>query len=260
MSPNKLSESTVAKIFAEAFAHSLSQSSAMSWSAVAEVAPGESLASGDALHFRVKFEGALQGEASLALERADLPTLELGATDETSAAGDAVEEAPAEVLAVLKTCEATFTQSISHYGSVTITIVPEKAEPASDESTTFTLHLNGAGKSAQVELWFSLNSKFSASIKSLRAEREGATEDESSANLDLVLDVELNVTLRFGQRQLSLREVLDLTSGSVVELDRQVDEPVELVLDGKVVARGEAVIIDGNYGMRITQVLQPMIA
>jgi len=67
------------------------------------------------------------------------------------------------------------------------------------------------------------------------------------------------VTLRFGQRQLSLREVLDLTSGSVVELDRQVDEPIELVLDGRVVARGEAVIIDGNYGMRVTQVLQPLL-
>jgi flagellar motor switch protein FliN len=80
-----------------------------------------------------------------------------------------------------------------------------------------------------------------------------------SANLDLVLDVELNVTLRFGQRQLSLREVLELTSGSVVELDRQVEEPVELLLDGKVIARGEAVVIDGNYGMRITEVPQQFI-
>jgi flagellar motor switch protein FliN/FliY len=83
---------------------------------------------------------------------------------------------------------------------------------------------------------------------------------EEPANLDLVLDVELNVTLRFGQRQLPLRDVLELTSGAVVELDRQVDEPVELVLDGKVIARGEAVIIDGNYGLRVTQVLQTMVA
>jgi flagellar motor switch protein FliN/FliY len=80
----------------------------------------------------------------------------------------------------------------------------------------------------------------------------------SSENLDLVLDVELNVTLRFGERKLPLREVLDLGSGAVVELDRQVDEPVELILDGRVVARGEAVIIDGNYGLRVTQVVQPL--
>jgi flagellar motor switch protein FliN/FliY len=75
-------------------------------------------------------------------------------------------------------------------------------------------------------------------------------------NLKLVLDVELNVTLRFGQRQLTLREVLELTSGSVIELDRQVEEPVELLLEGKVIARGEAVVIDGNYGLRVTEVAQ----
>jgi flagellar motor switch protein FliN/FliY len=68
----------------------------------------------------------------------------------------------------------------------------------------------------------------------------------------------LNVTLRFGQRQLTLREVLELTSGSVVELDRQVEEPVELILDGVVVARGEAVVIDGNYGLRVTEVSHPV--
>jgi flagellar motor switch protein FliN/FliY len=70
------------------------------------------------------------------------------------------------------------------------------------------------------------------------------------------MNVELNVTLRFGQRQLTLREVLELTSGSVVELDRQVEEPVELLLNGMVIARGEAVVIDGNYGLRVTEVTQ----
>jgi flagellar motor switch protein FliN/FliY len=80
------------------------------------------------------------------------------------------------------------------------------------------------------------------------------------ANLNLVMDVELNVTLRFGQRKLTLREVLDLTSGSVVELDRQVEEPVELLLDGVVIARGEAVVIDGNYGLRVTEVSRAVTA
>lgn len=79
-------------------------------------------------------------------------------------------------------------------------------------------------------------------------------------NLDLVLNVELNVTLRFGQRVLTLREVLDLATGSVVELDRQVEEPIELLLDGKVIARGEAVVVDGNYGLRVTEVPQPISA
>jgi len=76
-------------------------------------------------------------------------------------------------------------------------------------------------------------------------------------NLSLMLDVELNVLLRFGQRQLTLREVLDLKSGSVIELDRRVDEPVELLLDGRVIARGEAAIVDGNYGLRVTEIVRP---
>ncbi|MGD0481735.1 MAG: flagellar motor switch protein FliN [Terracidiphilus sp.] len=77
-------------------------------------------------------------------------------------------------------------------------------------------------------------------------------------NLNLVMDVELNVSLRFGQRRLPLSEILELSSGSIVELDRTVNEPVELYLDGKLIARGEAVIVDGNYGLRVTEIPQPL--
>jgi flagellar motor switch protein FliN/FliY len=75
-----------------------------------------------------------------------------------------------------------------------------------------------------------------------------------SQNLRLIMDVELNLTLRFGQRILTLSEVADLATGSVVELDRMVDEPVELLLEERVIARGEVVIVDGNYGLRITEI------
>jgi flagellar motor switch protein FliN/FliY len=99
----------------------------------------------------------------------------------------------------------------------------------------------------------------SASVaEAIKAATGKATPDP--VNLNLVMDVELNVTLRFGQRKLTLREVLDLTSGSVVELDRQVEEPVELLLDGVVIARGEAVVVDGNYGLRVTEVSRPVTA
>jgi flagellar motor switch protein FliN/FliY len=79
----------------------------------------------------------------------------------------------------------------------------------------------------------------------------------SENNLDLLLGVDLNLTLRFGQRVLTLREILDLTSGSVIELDRQVQEPADLLLGGKLIAKGEVVIVDGNYGIRITEVVDP---
>jgi flagellar motor switch protein FliN len=86
---------------------------------------------------------------------------------------------------------------------------------------------------------------------------ETETAPPGENNLDLLLGVHLNLTLRFGQRVLTLREILDLTSGSVVELDRQVQEPADLLLGDKLIARGEVVIVDGNYGIRITEVEDP---
>ena len=87
--------------------------------------------------------------------------------------------------------------------------------------------------------------------------KESLHASDLDTNLDLMMDVELNALLRFGQRQLTLREVLGLKCGSVVELDRQVNEPVELLIDGRVIARGEAAIVDGNYGLRVTEIVRP---
>lgn len=78
--------------------------------------------------------------------------------------------------------------------------------------------------------------------------------ETSQIKLGLLMDVELAVTLRFGSRRLLLREVLDLIPGSVVDLDRQVEEPVDILLDGRLLARGEVVVLDGNYGVRVTEV------
>jgi flagellar motor switch protein FliN len=76
----------------------------------------------------------------------------------------------------------------------------------------------------------------------------------SSRNLDLLLDIELGVTLRFGTRQMLLKDIIELCSGSVVELDRPMRDPVDLLIDGRLIAHGEVVIVEGNYGLRITQV------
>jgi len=75
--------------------------------------------------------------------------------------------------------------------------------------------------------------------------------------LDLLMDVDLGVTLRFGSRRLLLREVLDLCPGSVIALDRQVEDPVDMLLDGRVIARGEVVVVDGNYGLRVAEIATP---
>ena len=79
----------------------------------------------------------------------------------------------------------------------------------------------------------------------------------NAANLDLLLDVMLGATLRFGQKDMLLRDILELRPGSVVELNRRIQEPAELLVSGRVIARGEVVIVDGSYGLRITDITQP---
>jgi flagellar motor switch protein FliN/FliY len=75
------------------------------------------------------------------------------------------------------------------------------------------------------------------------------------SKIGLLLDVELEVTLRFGERHMLLREILELAPSSVVELDQAVNDPVELLVGRKVVARGEVVVVDGNYGLRVTEIV-----
>jgi flagellar motor switch protein FliN/FliY len=78
-----------------------------------------------------------------------------------------------------------------------------------------------------------------------------ARETVSSKTLDLLLDVSLPVSVSFGKTSLQIREVLKLNTGSVVELDRLVSEPVEVIVNNCVIARGEVVVVDGNYGVRV---------
>lgn len=72
---------------------------------------------------------------------------------------------------------------------------------------------------------------------------------------DLLLDVELKVSVSFGRAELPLRDVIKLSSGSIVELNRAVSEPVEVIVNNCVVARGEVVVVEGNYGVRIHQIV-----
>jgi flagellar motor switch protein FliN/FliY len=74
-------------------------------------------------------------------------------------------------------------------------------------------------------------------------------------NLDLVLDVPVNLTIELGGCQLPMREVLQLNVGSVVQLDKPADAPVDLTVNGKLIARGEVVVIEDRFGVKITEVL-----
>ena len=73
----------------------------------------------------------------------------------------------------------------------------------------------------------------------------------AGTNLDLVRDAELTVTLRFGHRRMLLKDILELSNGAVIELEQAIQDPVELLLGGRVIAQGEVVVVDGNYGFRV---------
>jgi len=70
----------------------------------------------------------------------------------------------------------------------------------------------------------------------------------------LLMDIKLQIRVRMGRAQLSLRSIVQLGSGSVVELDCSVNDPVEIVVNGRVIAEGEIVVVGGNYGVRITRI------
>jgi len=91
------------------------------------------------------------------------------------------------------------------------------------------------------------------------ATHEARFDASNPATLALLNDIELEATLQFGSRELALREVLELGPGDVVELDRHITEPVDLVVGDRIVARGEVVIANGNFALRITEVATPQL-
>lgn len=84
-----------------------------------------------------------------------------------------------------------------------------------------------------------------------------APAEAAAQNLDLLLDIEVDVSLRFGSRELAIRELLATGPGDVLELDRTIHDPVDLVVGDKIVARGEVVLVNGNFGLRVTEVAEP---
>jgi flagellar motor switch protein FliN len=87
--------------------------------------------------------------------------------------------------------------------------------------------------------------------------RDGPPAMGYSAGIELLFDVELEASLRFGCREMPLGSILDLGPGDVVQLDRHVADPVDLIVGDKIVARGEVVLVNGNFGLRVTEVAAP---
>ena len=249
--------------FSKALANAFSDATKTDWQAEAAKPIEPHPSDPTSICFQLALGGGLQGQASLVLTSADM--LHLASELLGRPAESIAEEHGAAFLNTLQASTAVLIDDLlAQHGAVTVQA--SKAENL-DAAGTAIAHLRLSADSkpgASAVLHVSPDLLQAIAPQASEAKPNPPTSNAKAPSsssplpdekrLQRVIDVALNVKLRFGQRQLSLREVLDLTSGSLVELDRQVEEPVDLMLDGRIIARGEVVIVDGNYGMRVTEI------
>ena len=84
-----------------------------------------------------------------------------------------------------------------------------------------------------------------------------STQPPKDVDLNVILDVDVTLELEVGRTNLSVRELLQLNQGSVVELDRLAGEPLDVLVNGTLVAHGDVVVVNDNYGIRLTDVVSP---
>lgn len=77
-------------------------------------------------------------------------------------------------------------------------------------------------------------------------------------NLDFILDIPLNVSVELGRSQVIVKDLMQLGQGSVLELDKLAGEPLEVLVNGKLIARGEVVVVNERYGIRLTDIISPL--
>ncbi|WP_029952168.1 flagellar motor switch protein FliN [Hippea sp. KM1] len=82
----------------------------------------------------------------------------------------------------------------------------------------------------------------------------GVSSAEAPKNLDLIMDIDLDVKIRIGQKNMLIKDILDLKDGSIIELDKNIEEPMDILVNGKVVAQGIVVVVGGKFGVKITHI------
>lgn len=249
----------LAEPFRQSFSGALS-ALAGSWNVTisSEDAPATSEAA--PLCFGVTASGGMKGNAAFELKTADGLLLAQKLLSETAdpaaELNDKHKQAVEEFLRKVAGAAAAALKTPS--GDVTFQVDRVEATSWRGASVTFSASEGATAISLKVQFDSELLASAKPPASDTAAPSAAATPpaklSTGDSHLDLLLGVDLNLTLRFGQRTLTLREILELTSGSIIELDRQVQEPADLLLGDKLIARGEVVIVDGNYGLRITEV------
>jgi flagellar motor switch protein FliN len=226
----------------------------------------------------VRHQGGLRGEMSIRLDPRDaagLAALLLGkpaptvvTPAEVAPAESTPDEAVPAVVALLQeqkeAAEEFLRQVVGHVatglralaGEVQVQVAAA-ARPTWAVAAAYAL-VPGESTAARLELRLSAaleaTQPAAATPPAVVAVPVAAPAAPAAASLDPFLDVAMELTLHFGECRMRLEEVLELSAGAVVEMNRRVQEPVELRLEGRLLARGEVVVVDGCYGVRITEV------
>jgi len=216
--------------------------------------------------FRLTASGALQGDAWIEIGAPGAVLLAQKFLGESADPAGKLDQKHTEALKqLLREVSKVASASLkTKFGETGLEVNDEKVigtKPTS-QGQSFGL-LASDGPSPKLTLSLRVSPDLEASLSSgsnATSDRSAGSDLSSTAlphepNVDLLLGVNLNLTLRFGRRVLPLREIVDLTSGSVVELDQEVQEPADLLLGDKLIARGQVVIVDGNYGLQVTEVV-----
>jgi flagellar motor switch protein FliN/FliY len=107
----------------------------------------------------------------------------------------------------------------------------------------------------KIEVLSSKNQTSSTPLFEIEDEsKQLSTIETSKDNLNLLMDIELNARVRIGSKQMLLKDVVKLSEGTIIDLDKSVDEPMEILVNGKTVAKGIVVVVGGNFGIKITHV------
>lgn len=127
----------------------------------------------------------------------------------------------------------------------------QNTDPADDWGAALEEQSSGENSGDPDELSQAAFSELSAGVA------EKALEKIEDVNLDVILDVPVTISMEIGRTRINIRNLLQLNQGSVVELDRLAGEPMDVLVNGTLIAHGEVVVVNDKFGIRLTDVISP---
>jgi flagellar motor switch protein FliN/FliY len=246
----------VAMVIASAIEHALGGELILAVGLPRNEAPNqEMLPAGAARAVSAAFTSGIAGSVSIAVGESMARALEASATDEDllTAAGNAVLEGAAKVAAIA--------DEDVQFGRVVELPVAELSEDSSGEDQ-FVVYPLLDGNERVAAIVIRIAPRVDSSPTNV-VPHEFPNLHDTEINLgdprplSLLHDVEMGVTAELGRRRMTVRDLLSLTPGAVIELDRAAGSPVDVLVNGTLIARGEVVVIDEEFGIRISEIVSP---